>query len=639
MSRLSKNDGRSITKEEMCVIETHADGTLQTVFYPTGFDLYILGQIQKVSGRMKIWEDSRRERLLESIRPMLDDVGRGQEWDVRSALAFFQNLIEDTYLLIEGDEADVPMGDSITVHDDWSDGDGIHSLSAYSRTIRGFGITHETVVACQYRMEEDAYSELEWAYHLAESMRPCLLNALGEYEAVFDAYVNKMKQIVPELFERKSFCRRFSATYGEAELDYTITPGNQCIVDRAGEYYWACVLERLYDVFERRNNVKAYSHRRRGFEDYTFDLERKCNLRLVLKTNFGYGSSSYFGSTLSYRGVSAVNAPYLIFFREARKIGFFNFTYRYALEESSFVTCFDDAVRIHNEYRQMGEARFVDKYFRKSLEDLSGLLRIVVNTDTFLQITTLERFYALTSKARSPLIPDEGFSSVSFALSADEKRAVDAIVSVALSVVNASGVNGCVSDPRIRAMVDQMLGQRKLSDLQLIVKKDLIRSRMVISLASSVPDVGDLVERLIPSDEEAFMVTYEGYDLVATRVEKADTVIGLIQRLRTIAALTDSQSSIDSIVSTCKQIAEQAQSYITQEIAPELGRKVSERNGLVAQLNAVEIEKAKYRGVVTWLEGQSQSLKTQIGKLNRAIYEFERRMHVLEDYMMKVCLL
>lgn len=124
------------------------------------------------------------------------------------------------------------------------------------------------------------------------------------------------------------------------------------------------------------------------------------------------------------------------------------------------------------------------------------------------------------------------------------------------------------------------------------------------------------------------------------RVDKALSAIGPIERLREIAALTRFESVIDSIVSTCLQIGEQAQSYITQSIDPELGRMVPECNRLKSQLDATnaEIDKARYRGipVSAWLARQSQGLEAHIRSLNGTIAELEQQKRKLNDYIRTV---
>lgn len=640
MSRPYEHHG--ITREEMCVIERRADGTLQTAYHPISYDHQLLGRLRELSEKTKSEEREQTAKLLEGVAPILENVVGVQGTDVASIAAHYRDVALDVYRSL-GVTVDYSAYFPETSHDGWHYPTGPHFLPPYSRITREFNVPRQAVEACKPRLEEPAYRELEWAYRQATALRPHLMAALDGYERTFRTYVEEANRIYPGIFEPKSFCRNFSATYGEAVLDYAITPGNQCVVERVGEYYWACVLERLYGVYDRRRNVVAYSHRRRGFSNYKLTLAPRCDLKLLQETNFGYGSVRYFWTTLSYKGVSAINAPFLIFFHGAGKVRFSEHTFNYEVEEESFEACFNDAVRIHSEYREMGEADFVDKYFRKSLADLSSLLTIVANTDTFLQITTLERFDALTSGSTNALIPNGGFESMSFELTPYEERVCDDIVKAILSIRGAWDVERIAMNPRICELLDKAFGRYESTGLQLIVKKDLVRSYIVKELAPAVSgrrDVGELAKKLIAPDDGIFVETFEGYDLISMRVDKALSAIRPIKRLRKIATLTRFESVIDSIVSTCQQIGSQAQSYISRSIDPELGRMVPERNRLKSQLDATsaEIEKAKYGGipVPAWLARQSQGLKTQIRSLDGAIAKLEQQKRKLTDYIRTV---
>ena len=334
----------------MCVIERHSDGTLQTTFRPIGYDHQLLGRLRDLSEKTKSEEREQAAKLFEGVAPILVDVVGVQGADVASIAAHYSDVALDVYRSL-GISVDDSAYFPNTSHDGWHYPTGPHFLPPYARLIREFDVPHEAVEACRTLLEESAYRELEWAYDQATALRPHLLAALDGYERTFRTYVEDANRIHPGIFERKSFCRNFSSTYGEAVLDYEITPGNQCIVERVGEYYWACVLERLYEAYDRAKNVEAYSHRRRGFNSYRLTLEPRCGLHLLQETNFGYGSVRYFWTTLSYKGVSAINAPFLIFFHGAGKVRFSEHTFNYEVEEESFEACFNDAVRIHSEYR------------------------------------------------------------------------------------------------------------------------------------------------------------------------------------------------------------------------------------------------------------------------------------------------
>ena len=649
MSSPTKREHHEITVREMCVIERLPDGSLRTAFRPIGHDAQVWGRLSSLRNDMRDWEDRQEERLASGVGSLLADVVGVQETGVISAANHFWRAAI-TVCQLTGFEGNLGAFYPAPAHDYWRDlyGSGIHLLPEYSGAIRGFDVTRGAVYACRSLLDEEAYRNLEQAYYLASGMKPHLLAALEEYERKFYAYVKEAGRICPGLFDTKSFCRDFSAAYGNAELDFDISPGNQCIVESLNQYYWAFVLEQLYGTCEAEDNLVAYSHRRLGWRgsDQRIPIEPRCDLYLLMKSNFGFGQDRYFGSLLSYKGVNSINASMVMFFQGVGKMGVFDFTFPYKTEEASFETCFDDAVRLCSEYRNMGEARFVERHFRKPLQDLSDLLCIVAHTGTFLKVTTVERFNALTSGPRNALIPSEGFSSIDLSLSASEKRAAELIVQTILPIMAEGGIDDCVSNPKVQALLNQVLSPHGQGGLQLIVKKDLVRSCIVKGLAASLPgasDLGKLAETLIPPDAGIYVEAYEGYSLIKMRVDRALSVIEpreRLERLQEIARLTSFESVIDSIVSTCLQIGEQAQSYIFQSIDPELGRMVPERNRLKSQLDATnaEIDKAKHRSipVPAWLARQSLGLKAQIRSLNGTIAELEQQKRKLADYIRTV---
>lgn len=640
-----RQNNRSITREEMCVIVRRTDGALQTVFHPISYDYQLLARLQDLSRRMKLQEASLEKELVDSTSPLLIKFEGSAVTTADSIASHFLNAARYVYRMMGLEEASATQY-SVQAHDWWRGlyTSGIHLLPEYSAAIRGFAMTFDAVASCRPYLEEADYRWLEQAYLLANGMRPYLAAALEGYERAFSSYIEEVNLACPGLFKKKSFCRNFLEVWGKAELDYAVEPGNQCVVEDICQYYWAYVLEQLYGSYGNTNAV-AYSHRRLGWIDseQVIPIDTECDLHLLMKTNFGFGEKKYFGSTLRYGSVNAINAPFLMFFEGAGKVGLLDFTFGYEVEEESFETCFNDAVRLQSEFRRVGEERFVDRYFRKSLQDLSELLTIFANTNTFLRITTLSRFAVLTSGIRNPLVPDEGFSRIDFSLNDGERTLCDSLVAMILSVVKTGGAEGCANDQGIQALLERMFVPYRSSSLQLMVKKDLVRRRMahgLASLSSHGVDVSELISGLVHPDEGIAVKTCRGYELISMRVDKALSAIGPIERLREIAALTRFESVIDSIVSTCLQIGEQAQSYITQSIDPELGRMVPECNRLKSQLDATnaEIDKARYRGipVSAWLARQSQGLEAHIRSLNGTIAELEQQKRKLNDYIRTV---
>ena len=646
MSSRAERGGSAITREAMCVIERMPDGSLRTAFHPLAYDAQVVGRLQALGTWMRGREGELGQRLLDAVSPLVADVPGVRESDVGSVVGHFQDVALDV-CAATGVDVGLSKLDLAPLHDNACYPDGVHLLSPKARLIRGFDVTFEAVEACGSRLEEPERQCLVWEHRQAAGLMPYLSAALDEYEYLFQAYVGEAAQICPSLFARKSFCRDFDGSYAGAELDYLITPGNQCVVDRVCEYYWACVLEWRYEAYENTEAIEAYSHRRLGWgyackNSNAIVLDASSDLRLTYETNFGYGRDRYFWSTLSYKGISAINASFIMFFEGAGKVKFANHTFNYEVEEASFEACFDDAVRLHSEFLQLGEARFVGKYFRKSLSDLSDLLTIVAGTDTFLKITTLERFGALTSGPTNELIPDEGFAGISMGLSAAEEGVVARVVDSALAATRAGWTDGCARERQIRAPLDQVLGGYAEGSLQLLVKKDLVRTRIRQGLAPLLPDARDadaIAKRLVAPDEGFLVERYEGYGLMSMRVEKAKAALGPIERLREIAAATGSEPAIGSILGTCSLIAYQARAYISAQIEPELDRMIAERNRVCGMRGAAEAKIADAMRLgydAGQLQTRSAALVARVRAIDGDIAELNGRRRHLEEYIRRV---
>lgn len=640
---------RVITRDTMCVIEKQVDDSLRIIYYPISFDARIMDSLCALAAEMLDWEREQGKELLETIE--LAGVELCDNRGVSAVIWLFRDAIQNIRHLAEIESA-VSLS-HISVHSDWKYATGIYRLSEYAGVIRNFTVDCTTIEACQAHLSDSDYRSLQDSFRVVTIMQPILLSMLDRYEEAFFDYVEKAEMIHPELFKTRNYCQNIVASYGDAELDYTMMPGNQCAVERIDEYYRACVLDNLYDDYEAAENIIAYAHRKLGFFEYTIELDPKCNLNLLHETNFGFGRAVYFRSTLNYKGVSAVNVSSLIFFDNARKVSFSNCTFDYDVDEKSFAKSFEKAVQLYSEYHALGEVGFVDKYFRKSLKNLSELLRIVASTDTFLQVTTLERLDSLTSGSRNILLPDEGFRDIEFDLNVSEKKAADKF---AAAVVSDMAANESEKNDRAEMFAEllsdfqDLSGSKSLesSNLQLIVKKDLLRNYVINKILNLLPNGSDVavsskvvsaIKELIPPDKGIYTKKYNGYDLINMRIEKAFSAIRPIARLRKIAELTNFESIIDSIVATCRQISHQAENYISEEIDPDFSRMKLMRAKTEDQLKEIEkqIESSTQREDDTnWIEKQKRELEAHLLTLDRKISKLDDQRNTLQKYICAV---
>lgn len=524
-------------------------------------------------------------------------------------------------------------------HDKWRRFNCVASLSTYSNQIRSFDPETAIREVQGTKLEDADLARFERVLSEAGQIRAFLLPELDAYEKRFESYVSTVGAIVPGILVEKRYCCDFTGSFGKSELDYDITPGNQCVVERIGQYYNAVLLERLYSRYESKKDVVAYSHRIPGWwTTPEMKLDREADLGIVLKSNFGYGSSSYFVSLLRYKGIDAINTPFLIFYSGVRKVEFAGYSYSYRISEESFEPCFENVVELHDEYRQIGEGAFVDKYFRKALSDLSDLLSIVVQTETFLEITTLERFGDLTSGGCNELIPDEGFSQISFELSERDNHEADLIA----ESIWKCRANIDSEGPNIRMRVKR-LGEKaarygRATRLQGLVTSDLVRNRLIVGLtrrSDNPTEVKELVDAVAPAEPGLHTKTYEGFGLIEVRIAKAEAVLSFIDRIRDIAEVVRFNDILSSMEKSCRAISQQGMLYCSDAIDPELSVILPKRDQALTALKELDSRIGKMQNSdsdISWLRKHRDSTQQALNELNAAISRLTSQKSRIEGF-------
>ena len=525
-----------------------------------------------------------------------------------------------------------------SLHDNWRRFNCVASLSLYASQIRGFDPESTKIVVEEGNLEDDESTRLERTLSEAAQIRDVLLPALDAYEEKFNNFTSAVEKLVPGILSRKSYCCNFIGSYGQSELDYVITPGNQCVVDRINQYYDAVLLEHLYAHYDGNNDVIAYSHRKLGWTTFEIDLDSESELGMVLKSNFGYGSSSYFMSLLRYKGINAINAPFLIFYSGVRKAEFAGYTYSYEIREESFCACFENAVELYYEYRKIGEGAFVDKYFRKALSDLSDLLAIVVQTETFLEITTLERFGDLTTGGCNELIPDEGFSQIAFELSKRANEEVDSIAEAIWVSRRAGDDDIADAKTRVNMIVSDSAGHERTAKLQKLVTADLVRNKLIVNLglrSDSHAEVKDLIDRIIPAEPGMYTKTFEGFELIDVRITKAESVISFIDRIKKIAEAVRFDNILSSTQKSCRAISEQGMNYYTETIEPKLSAAIPKRDQANAALKELDMKidsLQKSNSDISWLKKQRESTCRTLSELNTEISKLTSQKNRIQNF-------
>lgn len=624
----SNTNSETPTVDFELLITRDSEKALSIAYEPMRREVSVLEALRSASREMVEWQEYLISKIIESMHsldPHFDDRCPSASSSERGPIDFILDRYRSDLFMI-GRFIGANLGFFPTsVHDSWKRFNCIATLSVFAKQIRTFDPESAKEDAEGLELDDDDRKRLDNMISEASQMRTFLLAALTAYEEKFESYVSNVEALAPGISARKSYCRNFTGAYGESELDYVMTPGNQCIVQEIVQYYDAILLEQLYAEYSANEDVIAYSHRKLGWTTFEIELNREAELDMVLKSNFGFGNSSYFMSLLRYKGINAINAPFLIFYSGIRKAEFAGYTYSYRMNEESFYPCFEDVVELHREYCAIGEGAFVDKYFRKALSDLSDLLSIIAQAETFLEITTLERFRDLTSGSYNELIPDQGFSQISFELSERIINEVDCIAETIWASPATSDDDHSNIRMRIEKIAREGVHYDRVGKLQELVTTDLIKNRLITYLgrkAENPAKVKELVDSIAPAEPGMHTKTYEGYELIDVRITKAETVLSFIDRIRKIAEAVRFEAILDSMEKSCNIILEQANQYLTEVIYPELSDKIPKRDQAQAALKELDarIDKLQNKNAdISWLRKQRESTHKTLKELNAII--------------------
>lgn len=616
------------TKDFELLVTRGKGNSLKIAHEPIDRESSVLDALHSASREMIGWQEGLASEIIESMHsldPRFDDQQSFASSNNRGSVDFILDRYRSDLYTI-GRFVDTDLGYlPASIHDNWKSSNCVANLSIHANQIRGFDPETAKKDVAGLELKDDDRLHLDDTLSEAAQIRGFLLPALDAYEERFDHYVSNVEALVPGIFAHKRYCCNFTGAYGESELDFVIAPGNQCIVERIDQYYDAVLLEQLYARYDAKEDVIAYSHRKLGWETFEIELDREAGLDMILKSNFGFGNSSYFMSLLRYKDINAINAPFLIFYSGVRKAEFAGYTYSYKISEESYRSCFENAVDLHDEYRRIGEGAFVERHFRKALSDLSDLLAIVAQTETFLEITTLERFSDLTSGRCNELIPDEGFSQISFELSERTVNEVDHIAETIWTSQTESDINYSNIKMRIESLAREDAHYDKVRKLQELVTTDLIRNRLIVYLSSKAENpekVKELVNSIVPAEPGMYTKTYEGYELINVRIAKAESVLSFIDRIKKIIEVVRFETILASMEKSCKSISKQANQYLAEIIDPELSEIIPKRDQAQAALKELDARISKLENSktgISWLRKQRESTRQTFNELNVSI--------------------
>lgn len=638
-----------ITQESLYVIQREPKGNLKTQFFLITKDDSLISKLKNLSTSFQLWE----KEVIQSVLYLAAESDREhiEKCTLKEVTQRFSICVRSVYKAMRLDIS--PEFFVLSKHGSWEYEEDISVLCFYSDFILNFAASEKDVYVLTDALEknhkiqdrDDLLRHFNEAVRLIKILKP----VLEEYLERFKEYISAVQSILPGIFDRTDFCRSLQGSFGEAELDYDITPGNQAIVREIEEYYLAYLLQRCYQQLEATPGLIAYSHRRRGWKNFEIILREECDLLMEVKTNFGYGEASYFISSLCYQGITAISSTWVIFYSGEERFQYLSGTFAYDVSESSYFYAFNKAIDLSDDFEVLGEVGFVDKYFRKPLEELSKLLNVVANSDTFITVGSLDQIEKLTSRSEIELIPDGDLSSLDYSFSQEDDLSLNAEIPFLLKEIGEDNsetferaIEAIKTTFASRYSTSEVGGSKnRVSVIQLLIKEGLFRNRLFSDLLTRgiLPEKAkEISEQAFPIQQAQYAKTYYGYELAKMRSCKAAGVFSIMQRLEAIAGLTEFESVLLSIRSSLNEIKRQDEIFIQKSIDPELNPLLIERDKLNTQydeLKATIEEKANRKMSPQWEEERLKTIEEEIKSIYESIRELEEQKRFLEDYICK----
>lgn len=149
---------------------------------------------------------------------------------------------------------------------------------------------------------------------------------------------------------------------------------NQC-KHRLQAYY----LKKAYKKCARDKKILAYSHRRVGWSAPKYPLNDDFSIQL--KTNFGYGSASYFYTKIKYKGLDIIPFSDWVNYRISKIYEIVQYSSKHRLNNESWQDAMEYIAKAYN-LSVEHEALFVQNYIIKQGEEMiRGLRKILTNKE------------------------------------------------------------------------------------------------------------------------------------------------------------------------------------------------------------------------------------------------------------------
>jgi hypothetical protein len=204
------------------------------------------------------------------------------------------------------------------------------------------------------------------------------------------------------LLEKYNYCKELNAPYQGLELDINklrakyqsdfpdtdkknelLKKEKEKLFEDLQERLLAFYLDKTYKLCEqklRQKNIFAYSNRKAGWTTPKYLFNQ--NFSAEFKTNFGYGSVSYFFSRLSFKGIDIIALSDWIIYQRASYFEIIRYSAKYPLDNESWKEAFEYVRDAYN-LMLINEKDFITKFIIEECEKMVLGLERFLYGETF----------------------------------------------------------------------------------------------------------------------------------------------------------------------------------------------------------------------------------------------------------------
>lgn len=134
------------------------------------------------------------------------------------------------------------------------------------------------------------------------------------------------------------------------------------------------------EILSRKSEVLMYSKENIGWNNFHYTISD--DLKVSIKTNFGYGSAAYFFLSVKYKDLDIVPYSFIVKYYKAMMADIVRCTRQYDVRRDSWEAAFDFTVDIANQAQESPE-EFIRNYVMNEVREMmTGLKAILNNPDS-----------------------------------------------------------------------------------------------------------------------------------------------------------------------------------------------------------------------------------------------------------------